>query len=150
MPPSEEILKAVTELSERSGRTFEISPQPVPGTSLFVVHTNDQEFRPEYNVTSGVFGFRVPSNFPNAGPEDNFFILPAETKLRAPDVVRNSVDVNRAGRADGYAAGSALGNAPVLVFSWHLWNNVPWNRHKHTLMDHYTHCIRRFEMTENG
>src|SRR5271169_2305923 len=96
VPPSEELLKAVTELAERSGRTFEISPQPVPGTSVFVVHTNDHEFRPEYTVTSGVFGFRVPSNFPGAGPEDNFFILPAETKLRAPDVVRNSVDVNRA------------------------------------------------------
>jgi len=150
VPRSEELLRAVTELSDRSGRAFEISPQPVPGTSLYVVHTNAHEFRPEYTVPSGVLGFRVPSNFPDAGPEDAFFILPAETKLRIPDPVRNSVELNRVGRADGYAAGSALGNAAVLVFSWHLWNNLPWNRRKHTLMDHYTHCIRRFEMVENG
>jgi hypothetical protein len=150
VPASEELRKAVADLSERSGRPFEISPQTVPGTSLYVVHTNTHDFRSEYTVAEGVLGFRVPSNFPDAGPEDNFFIAPAETRLRVPDLVRNSAELNRAGRADGYVAGSALGGMAVLVFSWHLWNNVPWNRHRHTLMDHYTHCIRRFEMAENG
>jgi hypothetical protein len=147
---SEELTHAVEDLSVRSGQAFEISPQPVPGTSLYVLHTNDHEFRSEYTITSGVFGFRVPANFPDAGPEDSFFILPAETKLRNPDPVRNSIDLNRVGRADGHIVGSVLGNTPVLVFSWHLWNNVPWNRRMHTLLDHYTHCLRRFEVAENG
>ena len=150
MPASEELLGALADLSERSGRRFEISPQTVPGTNLYVVHTNDHEFRPDYTVGQGVLGFRVPSNFPDAGPEDSFFIAPAEIKLRVPEPARNSIELNRVGRVDGYAAGSTLGNTPVLVFSWHLWNTVPWNRHKHTLMDHYSHCIRRFEMAENG
>ena len=150
MPGSEELLRAVADLSERSGHVFAISPQVVPGTNLYVVHTNDHELRSLYTVERGILGFRVPSNFPDAGPEDSFFIAPADTKLRIADTVRNSIDLNRAGRAEGYVAGSELGNLPVLVFSWHLWNAVPWNRRTNTLMDHYTHCIRRFEMTENG
>lgn len=150
MSASEELLRAVADLSERSGHAFEISPQVVPGTNLYVVHTNGHEFRPAYTVERGILGFRVPGSFPDAGPEDSFFIAPADTKLRGADAVRNSIDLNRAGRAEGYVAGSVFGNMPVLVFSWHLWNAVPWNRHKHTLMDHYTHCIRRFEMAENG
>jgi hypothetical protein len=150
VPASEELVRAVADLSERSGYAFTISPQVVPGTNLYVVHTSDHEFRSLYTVERGVLGFRVPSNFPDAGPEDSFFIAPADTKLRNADVVRNSIDLNRAGRAEGYVVDSALGNLPVLVFSWHLWNAVPWNRRKDTLMDHYTHCIRRFEMAENG
>ena len=150
MPPSEELARAVADLSERSGHAFQISPQVVPGTNLYVVHTHDHEFRTSYTVERGVLGFRVPATFPDAGPEDSFFIGPADTKLRIADSVRKSIDLNRAGRAEGHVAGSALGNAPVLVFSWHLWNTVPWNRKKHTLMDHYTHCIRRFDMAENG
>lgn len=150
VPASEELARAVDDLSERSGHAFQISPQAVSGTNLYVVHTNDHEFRAAYTVERGILGFRVPGNFPDAGPEDSFFIAPADTKLRIADSVRNSMDVNRAGRAEGYVAGSALGNIPVLVFSWHLWNAVAWNRKKHTLMDHYTHCIRRFEMAENG
>lgn len=150
MAASEELLRAVADLSERSRHAFEISSQVVPGTNLYVVHTNDHEFRHTYTVERGILGFRVPGNFPDAGPEDSFFIAPADTKLRTADAVRNSIDLNRAGRAEGYVTGSALRNMPVLVFSWHLWNGVPWNRKKHTLMDHYTHCIRRFEMAENG
>lgn len=149
MQPSELLLQAVTDLSARSGHTFHISPEPVPGTSLFVVHTDHHEFRPEYTITSGVLGFRIPSTFPDAAPEDSFFITAVDAKLRVADRIRNSIDLHRAGRADGHVLGSALGNVPVLIFSWHLWNTVPWNRRKHTLFDHYTHCIRRFEMAEH-
>lgn len=144
-----ELLHAVDELSERSGHKFEISPEPVPGTSLFVVHTSDHEFRQEYTATSGVLGFRVPNNLPDAGPEDSFFILPIDIKLRTPDPVRNSIDVNRAGRADNFVVGSALGQQPVLLFSWHIWNKSAWNRRTHTLLDHYAHCVRRFEQPEH-
>jgi hypothetical protein len=150
VPASEELLRAVADLSERSGHAFEISPQIVPGTNLYVVHTNGHEFRPAYTGERGILGFRVPANFPDAGPEDSFFIAPVDTKLQCADAVRNSTELNRVGRVEGFVARSVLGNMPVLVFSWHLWNSVPWNRHKHTLMDHYTHCIRRFEMAENG
>ena len=148
--PSDELLEAVRQLSEKSGHPFQISPEPVPGTSLFVVHTPDHGFRPEYTVTRGVFGFRAPFNFPDAAPEDSFFIIPADTKLVRPDPVRNTVDLNRASRAENFVTGSILGNAAVLLFSWHLWDRVPWNRRTHTLVDHYAHCIRRFEQVENG
>lgn len=150
MPPSAELIGAVVQLEERSGHRFQISPSPVPGTSLFVVHTPRHDFRPEYTVTSGVLGFRVPSNFPDASPEDSFFILPAETKLSKADPLRNSADLNRAARVDGLIAGSILGNVSALLFSWHIWNTVPWNRRTHTLFDHYAHCLRRFEVPENG
>jgi hypothetical protein len=149
VPPSETLLQAVTDLSARSGRVFQISPQPVPGTKLFVVYTDNHEYRAEYTITSGALGFRVPSNFPDAAPEDSFFITAVNAKLRKPDPVRRSVDLNRVGRAEGFVTGSALGNVPVLVFSWHLWNKAAWDRRKHTLFDHYTHCIRRFEMEEH-
>src|SRR6266481_518425 len=62
VPASEELLGALADLSERSGRRFEISPQIVPGTNLYVVHTNEHEFRSDYTVGQGVLGFRVPSN----------------------------------------------------------------------------------------
>ncbi|HWY70331.1 MAG TPA: hypothetical protein VNX88_16805 [Terriglobales bacterium] len=149
MPPSELLLQAVAELSARSGHVFHISPEPVPGTSLFVVHTENHEYRPEYTITSGPLGFRVPFNLPTAAPEDSFFIAAVDAKLRVPDPVRNSADLNRVGRAEGHVSGSRLGNASVLVFSWHLWNTVPWDRRKHTLFDHYTHSIRRFERAEH-
>jgi hypothetical protein len=148
--PSEELLKAIEKLSEKSGYPFQISPEPVPGTSLFVVHTPDHGFRPEYTVTRGVLGFRAPFNFPDAAPEDSFFVIPVDIKLLSPDPVRNSIDVNRASRTENFVTGSALGNVPVLLFSWHLWDRVPWNRRAHTLVDHYSHCIRRFEHAENG
>lgn len=149
LQPSDLLLQAVTELSARSGHEFYISPEPVPGTSLFVVHTNSHEYRPEYTISSGALGFRVPFNFPDAAPEDCFFITAIDTRLRTPDPLRKSMDLNRAGRSDGFVNGSTLGNVPVLVFSWHLWNTVRWERRKHTLLDHYTHCVRRFDMPEH-
>ena len=149
MKPSDLLLQAVEELSEKSGHRFHISPEPVPNTNLYLVHTEDHPFRPEYTIRTGVFGFRVPFNFPDAAPEDSFFIAPSETKLREADAVRSSIDLNRAGRAEGYVTGSLLGGMPVLVFSWHLWDRVQWNRRKNTLIDHYTHCVRRFEQAEH-
>ncbi len=149
MQPSEILLEAVQDLSARSGHTFQISPTPVPGTQLFVVHTLQHEYRPEYTIPSGGLGFRIPFNFPDAAPEDSFFITEVETKLTVADPVRKNTDLNRAGRTDAHVNGSPLGTVPVLVFSWHLWNTVPWDRRKHTLFDHYTHCIRRFEVTEH-
>jgi hypothetical protein len=147
--PSELLLEAVKDLSARSGHAFQISPTPVPGTNLFVVHTEQHEYRQEYTVPSGGLGFRAPFNFPDAAPEDSFFITAIDTKLITPDSVRRTTDLNRAGRADGHVNGSALTNIPVLVFSWHLWDRVPWNRRKHTLFDHYTHCVRRFGLAEH-
>lgn len=149
MQPTEIVKAAVEELSQKSGHKFLISEQLVPSTSLFVVHTTDHPYRPEYTVPSGVLGFRIPSNFPDAGPEDSFFIAPATTKLRAPDPIRNSIDVNRAGAVAGFVAGSALGDIQVLVFSWHLWDKRAWSRRTNTLVDHYTHSIRRFEQPEH-
>lgn len=149
MPPSEDLLKAVQTLGERSGYVFQISPDVVSGTNLFVVHTAEHPFRSDYTVPGGVFGFRVPANFPDAAPEDSFFILPTTVKLVRPDPVRNVIDLNRASIADGLVVGSALGRVPVLMFSWHLWDRVPWNRRIHTLVDHYNHCIRRFEQPEH-
>jgi hypothetical protein len=150
VPASETIVRAVDELRERSGYSFQISPCPVPGTSLFVVHTDDHPFRAEFTINRGTLGFRIPFNFPDAGPEDAFFIAPIEVKLAQPDRSRNSIDLNRASRVDNFVTGSALGNIPVLLFSWHLWNTLKWNRRTHTLVDHYTHCIRRFEQPESG
>jgi hypothetical protein len=147
--PSDQLLQAVKELTEKSGHPFQISAQPVPGTSLFVVHTPDHAFRSEYTVTRGVLGFRSPINFPDAGPDDSFFIMPFDVKLLSEDAVRKNTDLNRASRADNFVTGSALGNAPVLLFSWHLWEKTKWNRRVHTLVDHYTHCIRRFEQPEH-
>lgn len=149
MQPSDELRRAVEELTRASGYQFEVSEVPVPGTTMFVVHTNNHEFRPEYTSQSGVLGFRVPFNFPAAAPEDCFFVRPAEIKLVAPDTVRNSIEVNRAGVATNFTTGSSLGDGPVLLFSWHLWNQVPWNRRTHTLLDHYAHCVRRFTVPEH-
>lgn len=150
MPPSEELLRAVQTLSEKSGYFFQISGETVPGTNVFVVHTLDHPFRPEYTVPRGVLGFRVPFNFPDAAPEDSFFIAPADVKLVSADAVRNSIDLNRAGRTENFVSGSALGSIPVLVFSWHLWDRMAWNRRTHTLVDHHAHCVRRFGQPENG
>jgi hypothetical protein len=149
VPPSDDLLKAVADLGERSGYAFQISPEVVPGTNLFVVHTVDHPFRPEYTVTSGVLGFRVPANFPDAAPEDSFFIMPITVKLVKSDAARNSIDLNRASRADNLVLRSALDAAPVLLLSWHLWDRAPWNRRIHTLVDHYNHCTRRFEQPEH-
>src|SRR6266542_6918325 len=85
--PSNDIIKAVEELWERSGHQVQVSPEPVPKTNLFVVHTANHPFRPEYTIAAGVFGFRVPFNLPDAAPEDSFFIAPVETKLINADPV---------------------------------------------------------------
>ena len=98
--PSDILLEAVKDLSAKSGCTFQISPTPVPGTQLFVVHTPQHEYRPEYTIPSGGLGFRVPFNFPDAAPEDSFFITAVDTKLKVPDSVRKSTDLNRVGRAE--------------------------------------------------
>ena len=110
---------------------------------------NDHPFRSEYTVPFGALGFRAPFNFPDAAPEDSFFIAPSEIKLIETDATRDSGDIHRAGRVDNYVAGSSLGNIPVLIFSWHLWDRVPWNRRKNTLFDHYAHCVRRFDQPEH-
>src|SRR5258706_13091045 len=94
---SEELASAVADLSERSGHAFRISPQVGPGTNLYVVHTNDHEFRAAYTVERGVLGFRVPGNFPDGGPGDNFFVAPADTNMRDPDTVRNGTNQIRQG-----------------------------------------------------
>src|ERR1700691_2804129 len=87
--PSDELLAAIKQLSAKSGHPFQISTEPVPGTSLFVVHTPDHAFRAEYTVTRGVLGFRAPFNFPDAAPEGAFFVIPVDIKLLKPDPVRN-------------------------------------------------------------
>jgi len=75
--PSEELLKAVETLSEKSGFPFQISPEPVPGTSLFVVHTPDHGLSPGIHGHESVLGFRAPFNFPDAAPEDSFLSFPS-------------------------------------------------------------------------
>jgi hypothetical protein len=70
---SEEIVHAVADLSERSGHAFQISPQVVPGTNLYVVHANDHEFRAAYTVERGVLGFRVPGEFSGRWTGGQFF-----------------------------------------------------------------------------
>ena len=79
VPPSDDLLKAVADLGERSGYVFQISPEVVPGTNLFVVHTVDHPFRPEYTVTKGVLGFRVPSNLPDAAPDHSSSSCPSQS-----------------------------------------------------------------------
>lgn len=150
MPAPDPIQRAVAELSKASGHSFEVSDSPVDGTKLHVVYAKDHPFRDLYTVERGAFGFRVPENYPDACPDDSFFIQPSDVKLKTSDTVRNSVDIHRAG-VNGleFLKGTELGAIPALVFSWHLWNTVAWNRSKHTLTDHYTHCLRRFDQPEH-
>lgn len=145
----EEILKAVLKLSEDTGLVFEVLDVPVQGTNLYVVFVTNHPFPDRYTVSSGVLGFRVPNNFPNACPEDCFFIQPHDTKLREPDKTRNSTDIHRASKSDDFLKGTKFGNSSVLVFSWHIWNTLVWDRKKHSLSDHYFHCLRRFEVPEH-
>lgn len=149
VPAPELIREAVENLSSVSGYSFRVTEKPVVGTTLYVVYASDHHFRPLYTVTSGVLGFRVPENYPDACPEDSFFIQPTDIKLNAADPVRNSIDINRAGVAPDFLSGSGLSPSSALVFSWHLWNRRPWNRNLHSLVDHYTHCVRRFESPEH-
>lgn len=143
------LLAGISELSEESGHRFEITDNPVEGTDLYVVYVESHPFPASYTVASGVLGFRVPRNFPDACPEDAFFIQPHTVKLREPDTVRQSIDIHRASSNGDFLKGTKLGGEPALVFSWHIWNKVIWNRNRHTLVDHYTHCLRRFDSPEH-
>lgn len=149
VPAPAEIVAAVAELSIKSGHQFAITSVPVQGTDLYVVYATRHPLPDVYSMDAGTFGFRVPNTFPNAGPEDCFFLLPDSIKLKKPDKVRNSFDLNRATSTPNFFSGPELGGAPALVFSWHLWNTVPWDRRKNTLVDHYGHCLRRFDGPEH-
>lgn len=83
-------------------------------------------------------------------PEDQFFLLPATLELREVEPARGSKAINREASTANVLQGILLDNPNCLVFSWHLWNTVPWDWRKHTLMDHYGHCLRRFEQPEFG
>jgi hypothetical protein len=149
VPAPPEIESAVAELCESSGLTFRVSETEVVGTQLFVVYAPEHPFPERYTVSAGVLGFRVPRNFPDAGPEDSFFIQPHDVKLKVAEPVRGNADIHRAGVNNDFLKGMELGNAPALVFSWHLWDRSAWNRRKHRLVDHYTHCLRRFDHPEH-
>jgi len=149
VPVPEPIQLAVGALSKESGYEFRVSDAPVEGTKLFLVYATEHPLSDLYNVREGILGFRVPDNYPDACPEDSFFIQPADIKLTSPDAVRNSVDIHRAGPTPEFLKGTELGATPALVFSWHIWNTRPWNRSTHTLIDHYAHCVRRFDAPEH-
>src|SRR5207249_4450709 len=136
-------------LAQQAGHAFHVSDQPVPGTNLYVVYAPDHPMPAHYAAEKGALGFRVPGNYPDAGPEDTFFIAPATVKLREPDPVRGSTDINRASADGNHIQKVVPVDGPVLVFSWHLWNKAAWQRRKHTLMDHYMHCLRRWEQPEH-
>jgi hypothetical protein len=127
---------------------FEVTRGPVNSTQLFVVYAAGHALPERYTASTGTLGFRVPATFPDAGPEDSFFLQPADLKLKLVDPSRNSCDVHRAGVNGDLLVGTEL-TGSVLVFSWHLWNKVPWDRRRHTLVDHYRHCLRRFDEPEH-
>ena len=150
MPAPEELKTAVAALSKLVGVEFAVTDDVVAGTQLYVVYSLEHELPDRYNQPTGVLGFRVPSNYPDVSPEDVFFLQTAEPlKLGAPDAIRNSADLHRASVNGDFLTGTVLSNRPALVFSWHLWDRSPWNRRKHTLVDHYNHCLRRFEQPEH-
>ena len=143
------IVDEVKRLSEASGEAFEVSPNPIAGTELYALYASDHWLPARYTRNKGILGFRVPANLPLGCPEDSFFIAPDDLQLVIADPVRNSRDIHRAGKTPGILTGSALGDISVLVFSWHIWNKVQWDRGRHTLLDHYQHCLRRFEQPEH-
>ncbi len=147
VPPSEEIRAAVSALSADAGIEFRVSEKPVPGTEMYIVFAENHPLPEHYTPAAASLGFRVPGTFPDAGPEDCFFLHPAEIALRIPDPVRNSTEINRAGVDPNIANGVLDG--PVRNFSWHLWNKTAWKRQTHTLIDHYRHVLRRFEVPEH-
>jgi hypothetical protein len=147
VPAPDHLIEAVAELARETGEAFRISEGVVRGTEMYLVTAPDHRLPARYTRETAMLGFRVPSSFPDAAPEDCFFLWPADIKLATADPVRHSVDINRAGADSNIANGILEG--PVLNFSWHLWNKVPWERRKHTLMDHYLHVLRRFEMQEH-
>jgi len=149
VPAPDHIVQAVHGFSEKVGYKFEVSDCPVEGTELYVVYAEAHPLPERYTVALGVLGFRVPRNIPDACPEDCFFIQPHDVKLKEADPVRNSKDINRASSNQDFLRGTKLGGTPALVFSWHLWDRRPWDRNRHTLIDHYDHCIRRFDQPEH-
>ena len=149
MPAPKELVAAVEDLCAKTGEKFEVTEKVVDGTEMHVVYVRNHPLPSRYSSASATFGFRVPFRFPDACPEDTFFIFPHEIKLVEEDPIRKSKDIHRAGKADNVLKGTELADVPVLIFSWHLWNKVPWDRNKHTLVDHYQHCLRRFEQPEH-
>lgn len=143
--PPEWLATQVEELTRRSGITFNLTSGPVPGTALYVVWADEHPLPARYNLDKATLGFRVPVNCPDAAPEDQFFIRPVTVRLREPDPVRKATELNRAAANNSILGGQVPGDPNVLVFSWHIWNNKPWSRTKHTLFDHYAHCLRRLE-----
>lgn len=143
------LVEEVRRLNKVSGEAFVVSPNPITGTELYAVYATDHWLPPRYTRNKGILGFRVPANLPNGCPEDSFFIAPDDLQLVVADPVRKSRDINRAGKTAGILRGSDLGDISVLVFSWHIWNKVPWERGRHNLLDHYQHCLRRFEQPEH-
>jgi hypothetical protein len=121
----------------------------VPGTGLHIVYTEEHEFPERYTVRKGGLGFRVARNYPDAAPEDNFFITPSTIQLAAPDPQRNSTSIHRASASQGLLPRSVFDGGEVLIFSWHLWDRFGWRPRTHTLVDHYTHCTRRLEQPEH-
>jgi hypothetical protein len=148
VPVPEPLVVAVRALSVETGLKWEIGDLPIAGTEMFVVFTKDHPFPERYTVRSGLLGYRVPANFPTASPEDSFFIQPIEIRLAAPDPVRNSTELNRASASPDLCKGVIDG--PVLVFSWHIWNAMKWERRQHKLSDHYHNALKRFEAPEHG
>ena len=73
VPAPDPIAAAVRDLSERSGQEFVVSETVVPGTTLYVVYAAAHPLPAHYAEASGVLGFRVPQNFPDACPEE--FVL---------------------------------------------------------------------------
>lgn len=149
MPPTDLLRAAVADLSARSGLPFTISEQPVTGTQLFVVYTDKFEFPQRYTVDLGTLGFRAPYNFPDAPPEDVFFVLPASIRLKEKDEKRSQDTLHRANEDVNFLRG-AIDPAPAaLVFSWHLFDRTRYDRRRFTLYDYYRHCERRFEQPEH-
>lgn len=149
MPVSEALRQAVEDLRARTGLDFQISDACVTGTSMHVVYVHNHDLPEQYTNSTGTLGFRVPANFPDTQPEDSFFLIPSNLQLREVEPKRNSAAINRAGVANDLVKDILPDNPSCLVFSWHLWDRVPWDRRKHTLVDHYTHCARRFEQPEH-
>lgn len=160
MPVPEAVERAVAELRTRTHLAFAVGETPVQGTNLHVVYTLDFPLPDRYVDTGStappagspkcLFGFRVPANYPDAGPEDSFFLAPVTLRLREPDPKRQSSDIHRAGVGSGILRGTLPEDPNVLVFSWHLWGDrKPWSRRANNLVDHYTHCLRRFEAPEH-
>lgn len=150
VPVPDHLAAAVAELSRATSIEFEVTDGVAAGTELHIVYARKHPLPPRFNQSEAILGFRVPRNYPDAAPEDLFFLItPQPLRLAVADPVRNSNDVHRVSLNADVLKGTPLEGSQALVFSWHLWDRSPWNRRKHTLVDHYTHSIRRFEQAEH-